>query len=68
MCVLCVVTPFMLDVRLFVDATAGVMQEKGHAGFLDLPSAVLAVIFIARRIQPPLPLVGREVEFCLPTN
>ena len=42
MCV-CVIIPFILDVRL-VDAPAGVTQE-GHTGFLHLPSAVLALIF-----------------------
>ena len=51
-----------------MDAPAGVTQEKGHAGFLHLPSAVLALIFIARRIQPSLSLADREVEFCVPTN
>ena len=49
-------------VRL-VDAPAGVTQEEGHTGYLHLPSAVLALIFIARRIQPSLSLVVREVEF-----
>ena len=49
----CVVTPFILGVRL-VDAPAGFTQEQGHTGFLiHLPSAVHALIFIARRIQPP---------------
>ena len=42
----CVVIPFILDVRL-VDVPAGVTQEKGHTEFQDLstrylPSAVLA--------------------------
>ena len=46
-----VVIPFILNVRL-VDAAAGVTQEEGHTGFLHLPSAVLALIFITRRIQP----------------
>ena len=47
----------------------GVTQEEGHTGFLThLPSAVLALIFLARRIQPFLSLVDREVEFCVPTN
>ena len=60
--------PFILDVRL-VDAPAGVTQEKGHTGFrIHLHSAVLASIFLARRIQPPLSLVDREAEFCVPTN
>ena len=59
--------PFYLDVRL-VDVPAGVTQEKGHTGFLiHLPSAVLALIFLARRIQPFLSLVGRRVEFCVLT-
>ena len=47
-----------------MDVPAGVTQEEGHAGFLiHLPSAVRASIFLARRIQPFLSLVGREVEF-----
>ena len=52
--------PFILDVRL-VDAPAGVTQEEGHTGFLHLPSEVLALIFLARGIQPSLSLVDREV-------
>ena len=47
-----------------MDVPAGVTQEEGHTGFLHLPSAMLALIFIARRIQPSLSLVDREVEFC----
>ena len=35
----------------------------GHTRFLHLPSAVLALIFIAGRIQPSLSLFDREVEF-----
>ena len=63
----CVVIPFILDVRL-VNAPAGVTQEEGHTGFLiHLPSAVLALLFIAKRIQPSLSFVDREVEFCVPT-
>ena len=64
---LCVVIPFILDVRL-VDAPAGVTQEEGRTGFLHLLSAVLALIFLARRIQPFLSLVGREVKFCVLTK
>ena len=64
---MCVVVPFILDVR-FVDVPAGVTQEEGRTGFLHLPSAELALIFLARRIQPFLPLVDREVEFCVLTN
>ena len=40
----------------------------GHTGFLiHLPSAVHAFIFLARRIQPFLSLVDREVELCVLT-
>ena len=48
-----------------LDVPAGVTQEEGHTGFLiHLLSAVRALIFLARRIQPFLSLVDREVEFC----
>ena len=72
MCVcVCFFIPFIrviLDVRL-VDVPAGVTQEEGHTGFLiHLPSAVLAFLFLARRSQPFLSLVDREVEFCVLTN
>ena len=40
-----------------------VTQEQDHTGFLHLPSAVLALTFLARRIQPFLSLVDREVNF-----
>ena len=66
MCV-CFLFPFILDVRL-ADVPAGVTQEEDHTGFLiHLPSAVLTSIFLARRIQPFLSLVDREVEFCVLT-
>ena len=54
----CVVIPFILDVSC----------GRTGTGFLRLPSAVLALIFIAKRIQPSLSFVNREVEFCVPTN
>ena len=51
-----------------LDVPAGVTQEEGHTGFLiHLPSAVRALIFVARRIQPFLSVVDREVEFCVLT-
>ena len=47
-----------------MDVPAGVTQEEGHTGFLiHLPSAVLALIFLATRIQLFLSLVDGEVEF-----
>ena len=53
----CIFFRFILDVK-FVGNTS-----RGHTGFLiHLPSAVRAFIFLARRIQPFLSLVGREVE------
>ena len=51
-----------------LDVPAGVTQEEGHTGFLiHLLSAVRALIFLARRIQPFLSLVDRKVEFCVLT-
>ena len=51
-----------------MDVPAGVTQEEGDTGFfIHLLSAVLALIFLARRIQPFLSLVDREVEFCVLT-
>ena len=49
-----------------LDVPAGVTQEEGHTGFLiHLLSAVRALIFLARRIQPFFSLVNREVGFCV---
>ena len=52
-----------------MDVPAGVTQEEGNTGFsTHLLSAVLiTLIFLARRIQPFLSLVDREVEFCVLT-
>ena len=52
-----------------LNVPAGVTQEEGHTGFLiHLLSAARAFIFLARRIQPFLSLVDREVEFCVLTT
>ena len=49
-----------------LDVPAGVTQEESHTGFLiHLPSAVRALFFLARRIQPFLSLVDLEVKFCI---
>ena len=57
-----------VNVRKQQQQPAGVTQEEGHTGFLiHLLSAVHALIFLARRIQPFLSLVDREVEFCVLT-
>ena len=64
----CVFFPFILHRSSSLDVPAGVTQEQGHTGFLiHLLSAVRALIFLARRIQPFLSLVDREVEFCVLT-
>ena len=49
-----------------MDVPAGVTQEEGYIGFfIHLPSAVRALIFFVRRIQPLVSLVDREVEVCV---
>ena len=54
----CLFFPFNLDVK-FVGSTS-----RGHTGFfiVYLPSAMRAIIFLARKIQPFIPLVDREVD------
>ena len=67
MCV-CVFSSHSLWTSSSLDVPAGVTQEEGHTGFLiHFLSAVRALIFLARRIQPFLSLVDREVEFCVLT-
>ena len=48
-----------------LDVPARVAQEEGHTGcfLVHLSSAVLALIFLARRIQPFLSLFDREDDF-----
>ena len=49
-----------------LNVPAGVTQEERHTEFfIHLLSAVRALIFLARRIQPFLSVVDREVEFCV---
>ena len=67
-CVFCVCSSLSFWTSSSLDVPAGVTQEEGHTGFLiHLLSAVRALIFFARRIQPFLSLVDREVEFCVLT-
>ena len=64
LCSVCVFSSHSFWTSSSLDVPAGVTQEEGHTGFFfHLPSAVRALIFLARRIQPFLPLVDREVEF-----
>ena len=68
MCVVCVFSSHSFCTSSSLDVPAGVTQEGGHTGFLiHLLSAVRALIFLARRIQPFLSLVDRDVEFCVLT-
>ena len=47
---------------------SGSHRKKVKQGFsIHLLSAVLALIFLARRIQPFLSVVDREVEICVLT-
>ena len=63
MCV-CVFSSHPFWTSSSLDVPAGVTQEEGHTGFfIHLLSAVRALIFVARRIQPFLSLVDREVDF-----
>ena len=67
-CVVCVFSSNSFWTSSSLDVPAGVTQEEGHTGFLiQLLSAVRALIFLARRIQPFFSLVDREVEFCVLT-
>ena len=64
MCVcVCVFFPFILDIKFVGRTSRGHTKEEGHTGFLIHLSAVRALVFFARRIQPFLSLVDREVEF-----
>ena len=64
----CVLSSHSFWTSSSLDVPAGVTQEEGHTGFLiHLLSAVRALIFLVRRIQPFLSLVDCEVEFCVLT-
>ena len=64
MCV-CVFFPFILDnIKLVGRTSWGHTAGRSHRIFhSNLPSVVHALIFLARRIQPFLSLVDREVHF-----
>ena len=57
----CVVIPFILQSQTYG------RTSRGYTGFL-LPSTVLALTFIARRIQPSLSLVDLKSNFVCPRN
>ena len=64
MCV-CVFFPFILDIKFVGRTSRGHTGGRSHRILIHLLSAVRALIFLARRIQPFLSLVDREVEFCI---
>ena len=68
MCVcVCVIIPFILDVRLVVDVPAKDTQEEGHPGFLHLPSAVLALFFSREGFSRSFPSsTVKSICFCVP--
>ena len=45
-----------------MDIPAGATQEEGQTGCLNLPSAGLSLIFLARRIELFLSLVDRIIN------
>ena len=64
MCVCCVFCSHSFWTSSSLDVPAGDIQEEGHTGFfIHLLSAVRALLFLARKIQPFLSLVDREVDF-----
>ena len=67
-CHVCVCSSHLFWASSLLDEPAGVTQEEGQTGILiHLPFAVLALTFLARRIQSFLSLVNREVKFCVLT-
>ena len=58
----CVFFPFILDIKIVGRTSRGHTGERSHKILIHLLSAVRALIFLARRIQPFLSLVDREVE------
>ena len=51
-----------------MDIPAGATHVDDHTGFLHLSSAVLALIFLARRIQPFLSLTNRDSRVLCTNN
>ena len=68
MCVcVCVFFPFILDIKFVGRTSRGHTGGRLHRISHPFLSAVRSLIFLARRIQPFLSLVDREVEFRVPT-
>ena len=64
-CVFCVFSSHSFWTQVRCTYQPGSHRRKLTQDFSSLLSAVRALIFLARRIQPFLSLVDREVEFCV---
>ena len=60
-------TRFLIHLLSAMRALSRVTQDEDHTRFLIHLSAMRALIFLARRIQPFLSLVDREIDFCVLT-
>ena len=63
----CVFFPFLLNIKFVGRTSRGHIGERSHRISHPPSSAVRTLVFLARRIQPFLSLVDREVEFCVLT-
>ena len=64
----CVFFPFILEIKFVGRTSRGHTGGGSHRIFHPLSfCGACALIFLARRIQPFLSLVDREVEFCVLT-
>ena len=60
--------PIILDIKYVGRTSRGHTGVRSHRIFIHLPSAVRALIFLAKRIQPFISLVDREAEFLCTNN
>ena len=64
----CVFFPSILDIKFVGRTSRGHTGGRSHRIFNPPSFCGACFIFVARRIQPFLSLVDREVEFCVLTN
>ena len=65
---MCVFFPFILDIKFVGRTSRGHTGGRSHIIFHPLSFFDACLNFLARRIQPFLSLVDREVEFCVLCN
>ena len=63
----CVFFPFILDIKFVGRTSRGHTGGRSHRIFHPFSFLDACLNFLARRIQPFLSLVDREVEFCVLT-